>query len=144
VTLRPLNTIPDLGMKPERGLISGDGVLMLYEDSAEDPGAGTWTAYDLTTRKTLWTYHTTTQEAALDGARFVTFTANNAPDRGRLVTIALHAGPQGAGAAAPHRSPPYPQTNGSNYPSLTAPGGDAEHLVVKSSAHPAVRSVPIP
>jgi hypothetical protein len=143
-TLQPLNTVPDLGFKPQRGLISADGVLVLYEVDAEDGSAGYWIAYDLKARRKLWQYYSTTAEAALDGGRFVSFTPVNETDRGRLITIDLHAGPHGKGADAPHRSPLYPQTNYSNYPSVIAPGGTSGHLVVKPSVHSELRSVPVP
>lgn len=71
-TLRPLATAEDTGMKPEQGLISADGVLLLYEDSAEDPGAGDWNAYDLDRPRRLWSYSTSPEAAGVVGRRFVT------------------------------------------------------------------------
>jgi hypothetical protein len=144
VTLKPLRTAEDTGMKPERGVISSDGVLVLFEDSAEDPGAGTWNAYDLNHPRRLWGYDTTTEEAGLAGGRFVTFTPVYDGTRGRLITIDLHAGPDGTGAAAPRMSAPYPQTRSGEYAALILPGGGAGHVVVEPKAHHALRSIPLP
>jgi hypothetical protein len=143
-TLAPLPTAEDTGMKPERGLISPDGVLMLFEESAEDPGAGTWNAYDLEHRRRLWSYATSTKQGGLVGGRFVTFTPDNDTTRGRLVSIDLHAGPDATGAAAPRMSARYPQTAGSRYPALVAPGGGSGHVVVEPSPHHTLRSIPLP
>ncbi|MFI6931924.1 PQQ-binding-like beta-propeller repeat protein [Streptomyces sp. NPDC050287] len=143
-TLQPLATAEDTGMKPEGGLISSDGVLVLYEDSAEDPGAGAWNAYDLDRHRRLWSYDTTTEEAGLAGGRFVTFTPENASTRDRLITIDLHAGPDGTGAAAPRISAWYPQTKSGEYPVLIVPGGDSGHVVVEPRKHRALRSIPLP
>ncbi|WP_371667082.1 PQQ-like beta-propeller repeat protein [Streptomyces sp. NBC_00289] len=143
-TLAPLRTAEDTGMKPERGVISPDGVLVLFEDSAEDPGAGTWSAYDLNRPRRLWGYETTTEEAELSGGRFVTFTPDNDDTRGRVITIDLHAGPDGTGAAAARMSPPYPQSRGGEHPALVAPGGRSGHGVVEPRAQPALRSIPLP
>nr|WSY49766.1 PQQ-like beta-propeller repeat protein [Streptomyces sp. NBC_00886] len=144
-TLRPLKTAEDTGDKPERGVISSDGVLVLYEDSAEDPGAGAWNAYDLVHPKRLWSYDTTTEEAELAGDRFVTFTPRNEPAvRGRVITIDLHAGPKATGAAAPRMSSPYSQTRGGEGPRLVVPGGDPDHLVVQAGTHRSLRSIPLP
>ncbi len=49
--LRPLPTAKDSGQKPERGLISADGVLMLFEVSPRTPSAGTGTPTTSTTRR---------------------------------------------------------------------------------------------
>lgn len=145
VSLKPLPTPEDSGMKPERGLISPDGVLLLFEDSAEDPGAGDWNAYDLVHHRRLWSYATTTTEAGLAGGRFVTFTpANDDTTEGRVITIDLREGPQATGTAAPRTSAPYPQTRSREHPALVVPGGDAGHVVVQTRTHRALRSVPLP
>ncbi|MFF3468982.1 PQQ-binding-like beta-propeller repeat protein [Streptomyces sp. NPDC002619] len=145
VTLGPLPTAEDTSLKPERGLISSDGVLVLFEDSAEDPGAGDWNAYDLVHHRRLWSYATTTEEAELAGEWFVTFTpVNDAAVRGRVITIDLHAGPQATGAAAPRMSAPYPQTRDGEYPTLVVPGGDSGHIVVQAGTHRGLRSIPLP
>lgn len=144
-TLRPLRTAEDTGQKPERGVISSDGVLVLFEDSAEDPGAGSWNAYDLVHHKRLWSYDTTTEEAELTGDRFVTFTpVNDAPTRGRVITIDLRAGPKATGAAAPRMSAPYSQARYGEYPRLAVPGGDPDHVVVQAATHRSLRSIPLP
>ncbi|WP_307781895.1 PQQ-binding-like beta-propeller repeat protein [Streptomyces sp. MBT65] len=144
-TLRPLRTAEDTGQKPERGVISSDGVLVLYEDSAEDPGGGSWNAYDLVHPKRLWSYATTTEEAELAGDRFVTFTpVNDAPVRGRVITIDLHAGPKAKGAAAARMSAPYAQARYGEYPRLVLPGGDPDHVVVQAATHRGLRSMPLP
>ncbi|MHB9858374.1 outer membrane protein assembly factor BamB family protein [Streptomyces sp. YIM S03343] len=145
VTLGPLPTAEDTGDKPERGLISSDGVLVLYEDSAEDPGAGAWNAYDLVRHRRLWSYANTTEEEELAGERFVTFTPGNvATVRGRVITIDLHAGPKATGAAAPRMSAPYPQTRDGEHPTLVVPGGDSGHVVVQARTHRGLRSIPLP
>lgn len=145
-TLRPLKTAEDTGDKPERGVISSDGVLVLYEDSAEDPGGGAWNAYDLVHPKRLWSYNTTTEEAELADDRFVTFTpVNDAPVRGRVITIDLHAGPKAKGAAAPRMSAPYSQSRYGEGPRLFVPGGgDPDHVVVQAATHRSLRSIPLP
>lgn len=145
VTLGPLRTAAeDPGLKPERGVISSDGVLVLFEDTPEAPGTGTWNAYDLDHPRRLWSYDTTTEEAQLSGGRFVTFTPGNDDTRGRVITIDLHAGPDGTGAAAPRMSPPYPQSRGGEHPGLIAPGGRSGHVVVEPRTHHALRSIPLP
>ncbi|MGW2517953.1 outer membrane protein assembly factor BamB family protein [Streptomyces sp. NPDC001617] len=144
-TLKPLPTPEDSGDKPERGLISSDGVLVLFEDSAEDPGAGYWNAYDLVHGRKLWGYYTTTEEAALADGRFVTFTpVNDTAVRGRVITIDLHAGPKATGSAAPRMSAPYPQTRDGEYPRLAVPGGDSGHVIVRAYTHRSLRSIPLP
>jgi hypothetical protein len=144
-TLRPLKTAEDTGEKPERGVISSDGVLVLYEDSAEDPGAGSWNAYDLVHPKRLWSYDNTTEEAELAGDRFVTFTPRNVPAvRDRVISIDLHAGPKATGDAAPHMSARYSQARGGEGPRLVVPGGDPDHVVVQAITHRSLRSVPLP
>ena len=142
--LKPLATAEDTGMKPERGLISPDGILLLLEDSAEDPGGGTWNAYDLVHPRRLWSYPSTTRQAALADGRFVTFTPDNDATRGRVITVDLHAGPDGTGTAALRMSPAYPETRGSAYPALIVPGGDSGHVVVEAAARHVLRSVPLP
>ncbi|MEW1643834.1 PQQ-binding-like beta-propeller repeat protein [Streptomyces sp. NPDC091219] len=144
VDLRPLPTAEDSGQKPERGLISADGVLMLFEDSAEDPGAGDWTAYDLNHPGKLWSYSTSSDQGALIGGRFVTFTPRYDPTRGRMISIDLHAGPKATGDAAPRRSPAYPETTGSAYPALVLPGGDPDYAVIETMVHHILRSLPLP
>ncbi|WP_234467572.1 PQQ-binding-like beta-propeller repeat protein [Streptomyces sp. MBT62] len=145
-TLRPLKTAEDTGDKPERGVISSDGVLVLYEDSAEDPGAGSWNAYDLVHPKRLWSYDNTTEEAELAGDRFLTFTQGNDDDavRDRVISIDLRAGPKGTGDAAPRLSPRYSQARGGEYPRLAVPGGDPDHVVVQAGTHRSLRSIPLP
>ena len=144
-TLGPLRTAEDTGQKPERGVISSDGVLVLYEDSAEDPGGGSWNAYDLVHPKRLWSYDNTTEEAELAGDRFVTFTPrNDAAVRDRVITIDLHAGPKGTGDTAPHLSARYSQARGGEYPRLVVPGGDPDHVVVQAATHRGLRSIPLP
>jgi hypothetical protein len=144
ITLRPLATAEDTGMKPEHGLISADGVLLLYEDSAEDPGAGAWNAYDLERPRRLWSYSTSPEEAGVVGGRFVTFTPDHGPTGPRLISIDLHAGPDATGTAAPRTSPVYPQARPGENPELLVPGGDAGHVVIEPRIHPALRSVPLP
>lgn len=143
-TLRPLRTAEDTGMKPERGLISASGILMLFEDSAEDPGGGTWTAYDLEHVRSLWSYATTTKEGGLADGRFVTFTPVNEPSRGRLITIDLKAGPRGTGAARPRTTARFAQTSYSEHPVLLVPGEGTGHVVVQPGVHHALRSIPLP
>ncbi|MEV0738605.1 PQQ-binding-like beta-propeller repeat protein [Streptomyces sp. NPDC050549] len=144
-TLRPLKTAEDTGDKPERGVISSDGVLVLYEDSAEDPGGGSWNAYDLVHPKRLWSYYDTTEEGELAGDRFLTFTpGNDAAVRDRVISIDLRAGPKGTGDAAPHLSPRYSQARGGEYPRLAVPGGDPGHVVVQAGTHRSLRSIPLP
>ncbi|MFI5675446.1 outer membrane protein assembly factor BamB family protein [Streptomyces cellulosae] len=143
-TLQPLATAEDTGMKSERGVISSDGVLVLHEDSAEDPGGGAWNAYDLERHRRLWSYDTTSDEAGLAGGRFVTFTPANASTRDRVITIDLRAGPDGTGAAAPRIAAWCPQTKSGEYPLLIMPGGDSGHVVVEPRKHRALRSIPLP
>lgn len=143
--LRPLATAEDSGQKPERALISADGVLMLFEVSPEDSGVGDWNAYDLNHPRKLWSYHTTTEEAGLVDGRFVTFTPRNDPTtRGHMITIDLHAGPHAKGSAAPRMSPAYPETVGSAYPALLLPGGDPDYVVIETMVHHILRSLPLP
>ncbi|WP_240528658.1 PQQ-like beta-propeller repeat protein [Streptomyces humi] len=144
-TLRPLPTPKTTIDKPVRGLISADGVLVLYEAAAEDTSAGDWNAYDLESRRKLWSYYATTDEAALTGRRFVTFTpGNDRAARGRVITVDLHAGPRAAGSAAPGTSAPYPQTRDGEHPLLIVPDGDAGHLIVRARTHASLRSFPLP
>ncbi|MFL5996300.1 MAG: PQQ-binding-like beta-propeller repeat protein [Streptomyces sp.] len=144
-TLEPLPTPRDTGALPARGLISADGVLVLFETSAEDPGGGDWNAYDLVRGRKLWSYSTTTWEGALSGGRLVTFTPEYEPDvRGRLITIDLHAGPRGTGSDAPRMSPAYPQTRAGAYPVAVVPGADTGHVVVVSLTYGSARSLPLP
>jgi hypothetical protein len=143
--LRPLATAEDSDQKPERALISADGVLMLFEVSPEDSSVGDWNAYDLNHPKKLWSYHTTSAEAGLVGGRFVTFTPRNDPaTRGHLITIDLHAGPNAKGDAAPRMSPAYPETVGSAYTALVLPGGDPDYVVIETMVHHILRSLPLP
>ncbi|WP_427924280.1 PQQ-binding-like beta-propeller repeat protein [Streptomyces sp. cg40] len=144
-TLRPLKTAEDTGDKPERGVISSDGVLVLYEAPAEDSSAGTWNAYDLVHPKRLWSYYDTTEEGELAGDRFLTFTpVNDAAARDRVISIDLRAGPKGTGDAAPRMSPRYSQARGGEYPRLAVPGGDPGHVLVQAGTHRSLRSVPLP
>ncbi|MFE2415742.1 PQQ-binding-like beta-propeller repeat protein [Streptomyces hokutonensis] len=144
-TLRPMKTAEDTGDKPERGAISSDGVLVLYEANAEDSSAGSWNAYDLVHPKRLWSYYDTTEEGELAGDRFLTFTPrNDAAVRDRVISIDLHAGPKGTGDAAPHLSPRYSQARGGEYPRLAVPGGDPDHVVVQAGTHRSLRSIPLP
>ena len=144
-TLRPMKTAADTGDKPERGVISSDGVLVLYEANAEDSSAGSWNAYDLVNPKRLWSYYDTTEEGELAGDRFVTFTpVNDAAARDRVISIDLHAGPKGTGDAAPHLSPRYSQAWGGEGPRLAVPGGDPDHVLVQAGTHRSLRSVPLP
>ncbi|WP_329551118.1 outer membrane protein assembly factor BamB family protein [Streptomyces sp. NBC_00696] len=143
--LRPLPTAKDSGQKPERGLISADGVLMLFEVSPEDSSGGDWNAYDLDHHKKLWSYTTTTDQAGLVGGRFLTFTPrNDRATRGHLISIDLHAGPKATGDAAPRMAPAYPETVGSAYPALVLPGGDPDHVVIETMVHHILRSLPLP
>ncbi|WP_329262832.1 PQQ-like beta-propeller repeat protein [Streptomyces sp. NBC_01478] len=144
-TLRPMKTAEDTGDKPERGVISSDGVLVLYEANAEDSSAGSWNAYDLVHPKRLWSYDDTTEEGELAGDRFLTFTPrNDAAVRDRVISIDLRAGPKGTGDAAPHLSPRYSQARGGEYPRLAVPGGDPGHVVVQAGTHRSLRSIPLP
>jgi hypothetical protein len=132
-------------MLPARGLISADGVLVLFETSAEDPGAGDWNAYDLVRGRKLWSYRTSTREGALAGGRLLTFTPVDDPAvRGRLISLDLHAGPTGTGSAAPRMSAAYAQTRDGEHPVLVAPGGDTGHVVVVARTHASLRSLPLP
>ncbi|MGQ4510747.1 outer membrane protein assembly factor BamB family protein [Streptomyces sp. DW26H14] len=142
-TLRPVRTLRDSGMKPVAGVFS-DGVLVLYEEGAEDSSAGDWSAFDLGSGAELWSYHTTTGQGALDGGSFTTFTPSYDTAGGRLISIDLRAGPEGTGAAAPRFSPAYPDTDFSRYPSVVVPGGGAGHLLVQSTRVGTLRSVPSP
>ncbi|MEV0911369.1 outer membrane protein assembly factor BamB family protein [Streptomyces hokutonensis] len=145
VTLRPMKTAEDTGDKPERGVISSDGVLVLYEANAEDSSAGSWNAYDLVHPKRLWSYDDTTEEGELAGDRFLTFTPrNDAAVRDRVISIDLRTGPKGTGDAAPHLSPRYSQARGGEYPRLVVPGGDPDHVVVQAGTHRSLRSIPLP
>jgi phage gp45-like len=75
----------------------------------------------------------------------VTFTpVNDRTTRGRVLTIDLHAGPQGTGTAAPRMSAAYSQTRDGEHPVLVAPGGDTGHLVVMARTHGSLRSLPLP
>ena len=146
VSLKPLPTAEGTGMLPARGLISADGVLMLCETSAEDPGGCDWNAYDLVRHRKLWSYPTTTYQAGITGGRFVTFTPDNdRATKGRVITIDLRKGPQATGSAAPRMSPAYPQARGGEHPGLVVPlGSDAGHIVIQAAAHRSLRSVPLP
>ncbi|MFF0014311.1 PQQ-binding-like beta-propeller repeat protein [Streptomyces sp. NPDC005374] len=144
-TLRPLPTPRNTIDKPVRGVISEDGVLVLYEAGAEDTSAGNWFAYDLKNDRKLWSTYATEADAAVADGRFVTFTpVNDQTNRGRVLTIDLHAGPQGTGTAAPRMAPPYAQTRDGEHPTLIAPGGDAGHVVVMARTHGSLRSLPLP
>ncbi len=145
-TLRPLPTPRNTIDKPVQGVISDDGVLVLYEAGAEDTSAGDWYAYDLENDRRLWsTYATMTDGAGVAGGRFVTFTpVNDRATRGRVLTIDLHAGPHGAGSAAPRLSPAYAQTRGGEHPALVVPGGNTGHVVVMARTHGSLRSLPLP
>lgn len=143
--LRPLATAKASDQKPERALISADGVLMLFEVSPEDSSAGDWNAYDLDHSKKLWSYHTTSEEAGLVGGRFLTFTPrNDRAIRGHLISIDLHAGPNAKGDAAPRMAPAYPETVGSAYPAFVLPGGDPDYVVIETMVHHILRSLPLP
>ncbi|MFE7168763.1 PQQ-binding-like beta-propeller repeat protein [Streptomyces sp. NPDC057616] len=144
-TLRPLPTPRNTIDKPVRGLISDDGVLVLYEAGAEDTSAGNWNAYDLVAGRKLWSTYTTETDAAMAGGRFVTFTpVNDRARRGRVLTIDLHGGPQATGGAAPGMSLPYAQTRDGEHPLLVVPGGDARHVLVMARTHASLRSLPLP
>jgi len=144
-TLRPLPTPRNTADKPVRGVISDDGVLVLYEAGAEDTSAGNWNAYDLENNHTLWSTYATEEDAAVTDGRFVTFTpGNNRTTRGRMITIDLHAGPRATGNTAPHISKPYAQTRDSEHPLLIVPDGDTRHLVVRAQTHHSLRSLPLP
>ncbi|MFF7070676.1 outer membrane protein assembly factor BamB family protein [Streptomyces pseudovenezuelae] len=145
-TLRPLPTPRNTIDKPVQGVISDDGVLVLYEAGAEDTSAGNWYAYDLENDRKLWsTYATRTDGAAVAGGRFVTFTpANDRARRGRVITIDLHAGPRGTGNAAPRMSAAYSQTRDGEHPALVLPAGDTGHVVVMARTHGSLRSLPLP
>ena len=144
-TLKPLPTPRNTIDQPVQGVISDDGVLVLYEAGAEDTSAGNWYAYDLEHDRRLWsTYATRTDAAAVVGGRFVTFTPVNDPTRGRVITIDLHAGPQGTGSAAPRMSPAYAQTRDGEHPVLVVPDGDTGHVVVMARTHGSLRSLPLP
>ncbi|MCD9879297.1 outer membrane protein assembly factor BamB family protein [Streptomyces guryensis] len=144
-TLRPLPTPRNTADKPVRGVISEDGVLVLYEAGAEDTSAGNWNAYDLENDRRLWSTYATEADATVADGRFVTFTpVNDRTSRGRVITIDLHAGPQGTGTAAPRMSAAYPQTRGGEYPVVVAPGGDTGHVVVMARTHASLRSLPLP
>ncbi|WOX14904.1 PQQ-binding-like beta-propeller repeat protein [Streptomyces sp. N50] len=143
--LRPLATAKATDEKPERALISADGVLMLFEVSPEDSSVGDWNAYDLNHPKKLWSYSTTTDQAGLVGGRFLTFTPrNDRAVRGHMISIDLHAGPHAKGAAAPRMSPAYPETVGSAYPAFVLPGGDPDYVVIETMVHHILRSLPLP
>ncbi|MEW1826930.1 PQQ-binding-like beta-propeller repeat protein [Streptomyces sp. NPDC088196] len=143
--LRPLPTAKATDQKPERSLISADGVLMLFEVSPEDSSAGDWNAYDLNHPKKLWSYYTTTDQARLVGARFLTFTPrNDRATRDHMISIDLHAGPHAKGDAAPRTSPAYPETVASAYPAFLLPGGDPDYVVIETMVHHILRSLPLP
>ncbi|MFF4056062.1 PQQ-binding-like beta-propeller repeat protein [Streptomyces sp. NPDC001668] len=144
-TLRPLPTPRNTIDKPVRGVISDDGVLVLYEAGAEDTSAGNWNAYDLENDRKLWSTYATEADAAVANGRFVTFTPVNDPvTRGRLITIDLHAGPRGTGSAAPRMSAAYAQTRDGEHPLIVVPGGDTGHVVVMARTHGSLRSLPLP
>ncbi|MFG2791100.1 PQQ-binding-like beta-propeller repeat protein [Streptomyces sp. NPDC048419] len=144
-TLRPLPTPRNTIDKPVHGLISDDGVVVLYEAGAEDTSAGNWNAYDLKSGRRLWSSYATEADAAVAGGRFVTFTpVNDRARRGRVITIGLHAGPRATGAAAPRMSEPYPQTRYGEHPLLVVPGGDTGHLLVVAQTHASLRSLQLP
>lgn len=144
-TLRPLPTPRNTIDKPVHGVISDDGVLVLYEAGAEDTSAGNWFAYDLANDRKLWSTYATEADAAVAGGRFVTFTpVNDRTARGRVLTIDLHAGPQGTGNAAPRMSAAYSQTRDGEHPVFVVPGGDTGHVVVMARTHGSLRSLPLP
>ncbi|WP_030935106.1 PQQ-binding-like beta-propeller repeat protein [Streptomyces sp. NRRL S-646] len=144
-TLRPLPTPRNTADKPVHGVISDDGVLVLYEAGAEDTSAGNWFAYDLENDRKLWSTYATEADATVADGRFVTFTpVNDRTTRGRVITIDLHAGPQGTGTAAPRMSPAYSQTRDGEHPVLVVPGGDTGHVVVMARTHGSLRSLPLP
>ena len=144
-TLRPLPTPRNTADKPVHGVISDDGVLVLYEAGAEDTSAGNWNAYDLEHDRKLWSTYATEADATVTDGRFVTFTpVNDRTTRGRVITIDLHAGPHGTGTAAPRMSAAYSQTRGGEYPVVVVPGGDTGHVVVMARTHGSLRSLPLP
>ena len=144
-TLKPLPTPRNTIDEPVQGVISDDGVLVLYEAGAEDTSAGDWYAYDLENDRRLWsTYATMTDGVGVAGGRFVTFTPGNGSARGRVRTIDLHAGPHGTGSAEPRMSPPYAQTRDGEHPVLVVPGGNTGHVVVMARTHGSLRSLPLP
>lgn len=143
-TLRPLPTPRNTIDKPVHGVISEDGVLVLYEAGAEDTSAGDWNAYDLKNDRKLWSTYATESDAAVAGGRFVTFAPGNDVARGRVVTLDPHAGPRGTGSAAPRMSPAYPQTRDGEHPVFVVPGGDTGHVVVMARTHGSLRSFPLP
>jgi hypothetical protein len=144
-TLRPLPTPRNTIDKPVRGVISDDGVLVLYEAGAEDTSAGNWNAYDLENDRKLWSTYGTEADAAAAGGRFVTFTpGNDSITRGRVITIDLHAGPAGTGTAAPRMSAAYAQTRDGEHPVFVVPGGDTGHVLVMARTHGSLRSLPLP
>ncbi|MCI3245902.1 outer membrane protein assembly factor BamB family protein [Streptomyces spinosisporus] len=143
--LRPLPTPRNTSDKPVRGLISDDGVLVLYEAGAEDTSAGNWNAYDLNNNRRLWSSDATESDAAIADDRFVTFTrVSDRTTRGRVITADLHAGPRATGAAAPRMSEPYPQTKDAEHPLLVVPPGTTAHLLVLARTHPSLRSLQLP
>ncbi|MEV3909868.1 outer membrane protein assembly factor BamB family protein [Streptomyces canus] len=144
-TLRPLPTPRNTINKPVHGVISDDGVLVLYEAGAEDTSAGDWFAYDLENDRKLWSTYATEADAAVAGGRFVTFTpVNDRTTRGRVLTIDLHAGPRGTGTAAPRMSAAYAQTRDGEHPVVVVPDGDTGHVVVMARTHGSLRSLPLP
>jgi hypothetical protein len=143
-TLRPLATAEDTGMRPARGLISPDGVLLLYEDSAEDPGNGSWNAYDLDHPRRLWSHPSTPQDVGLAGGRFVTFTDAYGPPKSRLISMDLRAGPDGTGAAAPRTSSPPARAWDGKRPALIVPEGNVGYVLVRQGVDSALRSLPLP
>jgi outer membrane protein assembly factor BamB len=144
-TLRPLPTPRNTTAKPVHGVISDDGVLVLYEAGAEDTSAGNWYAYDLENDRKLWSTYATEGNATVADGRYVAFTpGNNRTTRGRVITIDLHAGPQGTGIAAPRMSAAYSQTRDGEYPVVVAPGGGTGHVVVMALTHGSLRSLPMP
>ncbi|WP_028807585.1 PQQ-binding-like beta-propeller repeat protein [Streptomyces canus] len=144
-SLRPLPTPRNTINKPVHGVISDDGILVLYEAGAEDTSAGDWFAYDLKNDRRLWSTYATEADATVTAGRFVTFTpVNDRTTRGRVITIDLHAGPKGTGAAAPRMSPAYAQTRGGEHPVVVVPGGDTGHVLVMARTHGSLRSLPLP
>ncbi|MFJ6386399.1 PQQ-binding-like beta-propeller repeat protein [Streptomyces sp. NPDC091972] len=144
-TLKPLPTPGNTIDKPVHGVISDDGVLVLYEAGAEDTSAGNWFAYDLEHDRRLWSTYATEADATVTAGRFVTFTpGNDSATRGRVITLDLHAGPRGTGSAAPRMSPVYAQARDGEHPVLVAPGGDTGHILVMARTHGSLRSLPLP
>jgi outer membrane protein assembly factor BamB len=118
---------------------------VLYEAGAEDTGAGNWFAYDLENDRRLWSTYATRADATVADGLFVTFTPrNDRTRRDRVITIDLHAGPQGTGTAAPRMSAAYSQTRAGEYPVFVASGGDTGHVVVMARTHGSLRSLPLP